>query len=433
MFADSPAKDPLSSMTLPHVPVVILSGNLGTPSGKWSINEPALALTRSLGRRKVPLYRFHPDRSLVDLTSRYCTHVPCPNLYDDPSGLVEALVRFAEEHPGRKPVLYPASDGSAQFIADNEEALRDHFELTSPSAECVNRTQNKRRLIETAIGVDVPVPETYFPSGASELPAIAEAVNYPVVVKPLYSPDWKRSAVTSVFGRVKAITVSQPEDLIDKCRTLLSLSSTFMVQEVVAGPDDNLLTFLGYIDRNGKPLAGCVRKKLRQYPPDFGYCCLTESVHDEEVFELSVKLLRALGYRGIGCVEFKRDPRTGVPKLIEINTRAVRTSALAIAAGVDFPWIAYQDSAQPGSATPALVAKVPVRWIHIRDELAAAGLLIMRGQLSPIRWLGDFWGKSLVAAEFSWDDMYPALLFWAQVPGRLLKALSRSRDRRPME
>ncbi|MGD8872956.1 MAG: ATP-grasp domain-containing protein [Gemmatimonadota bacterium] len=416
-------------MAQPTVPAVILSGNLGTPTGKWSINEPALALARSLGRRDVPVYRFHPDRSLVDLTSRYCTHVPCPNLYDDPAGLVEALVRFAGDHPEGKPVLYPASDGSAQFIADNERTLSDWYELTSPSADCIDRTQNKRRLIEAAVAAGVPVPETFFPSEASELTAIADVVRYPVVLKPLYSPDWKRPEVTSVFGRVKAIQVFGRDDLIENCRTLLSLSSIFMVQEIIGGPDENLLTFLGYMDRDGKPLAGCVRKKLRQYPPGFGYCCLTESVEDDEVFELSVGLLKALDYRGIGCIEFKRDPRTGVPQLIEINTRAVRTSALAIASGVDFPWIAYQDATRPGSVVPSLVAKVPVRWIHIRDELAAAGLLMTRGQLSPIRWLKGFLGKPLVAAEFSWDDIYPALLFWAQVPGKLIRRIGGGRVR----
>jgi D-aspartate ligase len=394
---------------------VVLSGNLGTPTGKRSISEPALALTRSLGRRGVPVFRFHPDRSLVDLVSRYCTHV-------------DALVAFAREQ-AETPVLFPASDGAARFIARHEHALREHFRLTSPSEECIEKVQNKQHLIETASAIGVPVPETHFPSDPSELPAIAESVAYPVVIKPLFSTDWKRPEVTRTFGRVKAMQVAEPQDLLDKCRTLLALSSTFMVQEIVQGPDDLLLTFLGYIDRNGEALAGCVRKKLRQFPPDFGYCSLTESVHDDEIFELSVRLMNALGYRGIGCVEFKRDPQTGVAKLIEINTRAVRTSALAMASGVDFPWIAYSDQVRPGSVEPSVVAKVPVRWIHLRDELAAATLLIARGDLSPIRWVRGFWGKSLVAAEFSWDDMAPAFLFWAQVPSRLLKLIFRPRAR----
>lgn len=95
-------------------PAVILSGNTAETSGRRSLNEAALALTRSLGRRGVPVMRFHPDRSLADLRSRYCTHVPCPNLYDAPSDLVNVLIDFAARSAGI-PVLFPASDGSARL------------------------------------------------------------------------------------------------------------------------------------------------------------------------------------------------------------------------------------------------------------------------------------------------------------------------------
>ena len=156
------------------VPAVVLTGNLGKSSGNWSMNAIALALTRSLGRHGVPVFRFHPDRLLLDLKSRYCTHVPCPNLYDDAGELVEFLADFSTKS-GTRPVLFPASDGAAQFIADNEDALKDHFIFTSPDAACIAKTQQKRELIETADKLGVPVPETFFPTDASELPALARA------------------------------------------------------------------------------------------------------------------------------------------------------------------------------------------------------------------------------------------------------------------
>ncbi len=413
-----------------NIPAVILSGNLDKSDGKRSMNEAALALTRSLGRRGVRVFRFHPDRSLVDLSSRYCTHVVCPNFYDDASGTVRSLVDFAEKS-GTRPVLYPASDGAAQFIADNEQSLAGHFAFSSPDAACIAKTQHKRQLIEIAGASGVPVPETYFPTATGEVEAIARDLPYPVIIKPVYSPDWKRAAVTSVFGQVKAMQVSEPQQLIDICRTLLSLNSVFMVQEIITGPDDNLITFLGYFGSGGQVLAGCVRKKLRQFPPGFGYCCLTESVNDQEVFDLSVKLFRTLDYRGIGCAEFKRDPRDGTPKLIEINTRAVRTSMLAVAVGVDFPWIAYQDCTQSGDVVPALGGQVPVRWVHLRDEIWAASRLILAGELSFIGWIKGFLGKPLVFAEFSRDDMWPAILCWSQAPMQLARMLFR-RKRQPV-
>ncbi len=405
-----------------NIPAVVLSGNLGEPTGKWSINEAALALTRSLGRRGVQVFRFHPDRSLTDLTSRYATHVRCPNLYDDPSGLVASLTSFADGC-GTRPVLYPASDGAAQFIADHEEALKEHFRLSSPNATRIARTQNKRELIELAGRSGIPVPQTHFPTEASELPGIAARLSYPVIVKPLYSPDWKRPAVTSVFGRVKALEITEPQQLIEQCGALISLNSTIMVQEIVPGPDENLITFLGYVGHDGEVLAGCVRKKIRQFPPGYGYVSMTESVEDPEVFALAMRLFRSLDYRGIGCAEFKRDPRDGKPKLIEINTRAVRSSMLAIGAGVDFPWIAYQDCLNPGTVAPVLGGKVPVLWIHLRDDIWAASRLMLKGELSLTGWVRGFFGKPLVVAEFSWDDLRPGLLYWLQTPRKIVARL----------
>ncbi len=403
-------------------PAVVLSGNLGATSGKLSINEAALALTRSLGRHGVRVFRFHPDTSLADLRSRYCTQVTCPNLYDEPAALADSLVSFSKK-TAKRPVLFPASDGAAQFIADHEQVLKKHFALTSPDGIRIGKTQHKRHLIEIADSMGVPVPKTCFPTRASGLHVIARQLSYPAIIKPVYSPDWKRPAITSVFGRVKALKAFDAGQLIEWCETLIALDSEFMVQEIVPGTDENLITFLGCFGRDGRALAGCMRKKLRQYPAGFGYCTLTETVDDPEVFDLAVKLFQGLDYRGIGCAEFKRDPRDGKPKLIEINTRAVRTSMLAIGAGVDFPWIAYQDGISPGAVEPVLHGKVPVRWVHLRDEIWAASHLILRGDLSFGGWLRGFLGKPLVTAEFSWDDVRPALLFWAETPRQIVRRL----------
>lgn len=68
----------------------VLSGNIGS---KKSLNNIDLALTRSLGRQGVQAIRFYPDRSLVDLTSRYCTQIACPNPYDRRVGMAANLPR----------------------------------------------------------------------------------------------------------------------------------------------------------------------------------------------------------------------------------------------------------------------------------------------------------------------------------------------------
>lgn len=386
-------------------PAVVLSGNLGA-SAK-SLNEIALTLTRSLGRQGVPVYRFHPDRSLIDLDSRYCTHVACPNLYDDAAGLNASLIDFAEKQ-GVKPVIFPASDGAARFLARNEDVLKPHYVLACPTWSCIAEIQDKQQLLERAREANVPVPVTHFPKSAVELDGFAPALSYPVVIKPLTSHEWKRADVVAAIGAVKALVVNSSEELIEAYRKIAPLTPGLMIQEIVPGETERLLTFLGYVDGRGKVIAGCVRKKMRQFPPGFGYCCLTETVHDPEVMDLSVRLLEALRFRGIAGVEFMRDARDGTPKLIEINARAVRTTGAAVGAGVDLPWIAYQDLTSATPVAPKFDYAVPVRWIHLRSEVRAALSLMWRGELRFTEWLQVFRGRKVMAV-WAWDDLRPSI------------------------
>ena len=49
-----------------------------------------------------------------------------------------------------------------------------------------------------------------------------------------------------------------------------------------------------------------------------------------------------MGWFGVAMVEFKLDPRDGLPKLMEINPRFWGSLPLAIEAGVNFPLLLYR-------------------------------------------------------------------------------------------
>ena len=84
--------------------------------------------------------------------------------------------------------------------------------------------------------------------------------------------------------------------------------------------------------------------KVRQNPPGFGVMRVGVSVpRSPEVEELTCRLLAQANFRGYCSVEYKRDPRDGQLKLIEVNARMPRSGWLAIASGVNFPWLIYQD------------------------------------------------------------------------------------------
>ena len=116
-----------------------------------------------------------------------------------------------------------------------------------------------------------------------------------------------------------------------------------MVQELIPGGDDTLYTVGSYLDRNGRPLGVFSGRKLRQTPPGVGTCRVGEALWVQDAVDAALRLLAAFDYVGLSQVEFKRDPRDGKFKLMEINPRLWQWHSLAAACGVDLPRIAYAD------------------------------------------------------------------------------------------
>ena len=82
----------------------------------------------------------------------------------------------------------------------------------------------------------------------------------------------------------------------------------------------------------------------------------------QEPVDAALRLLEAFGYYGLSQVEFKRDPRDGGFKLMEINPRLWQWHGLATACGVDLPRIAYDDLVGESSPPPATMNGAGKRW-----------------------------------------------------------------------
>ena len=86
--------------------------------------------------------------------------------------------------------------------------------------------------------------------------------------------------------------------------------------------------------------------------------------------ELSIRLLKSIGWYGVAMVEYREDPRDGRCKIMEINPRFWGSLPLAIAAGVDFPYLLYK-MVIDGDIRPVLnyPEGVRCRWLLPGDIL----------------------------------------------------------------
>ena len=133
-------------------------------------------------------------------------------------------------------------------------------------------------------------------------------------------------------------------------------------------------------------------------PPLIGTCRVGEAVWVQDVVDAGLRLLRALGFHGISQVEFKRDPRDGRYKLMEVNPRLWQWHGLAAACGVDLPLIAYRD-----------LTGEQVEPVSMNGARRTWSIAVMPGERPEVPRL------PYVDAVFARDDLRPGLVHTARV------------------
>lgn len=379
----------------------------------------ALTLTRSLGRAGIDVVRIHPNRFDPSLDSKYCRAVEvCPNLYSSESALTDYLAGLKTKYPGQH-LLIPASDDCCLYMARNEDALREHFLLLNPNAKTLQKLKTKRLQYELAEAAGVPIPETYFPEDEAQVLTLAEGLrNYPYVIKPTEAHKWRLAENRTIANGKKAVTVHSEDELLAEYRRISVHDSDLMIQEIIEGDDTQLYTFISYRSEETLTLAFCIRSKLRQKPANFGYCTASVTCHNDIVEAQSKRLLEVSGFSGVSGVEFKFDAKTGLYKLIEINTRPMNTLGIAMACGVDLPVIAYNDVVGI-QQQPSTDWRDGTVWVWWEQDYQAAKELRSHGLLSYREWFQSLRGERVHAILAS-DDLRPAWRHYSRVIPRLL-------------
>ena len=369
-----------------------------------------LSFVRSLGRRGIPTLLLDSERSL-GMHTRFGEVALLPDAYEDPDGCASFLelvgARLAQ--PG---VILATSDVHTLLLATYEERLRRSFRFLVPEADTVQMILNKRLQYEFARSVGVPIPESFFPESVEEARRVAAEVRYPCLLKPYDS----HHAWSFLDGK-KVIAVESSSELIAEFERVTALGVPLMIQDYIPGEDSALLGYLAFWDRERRERAWITKQKLRQNPPQFGDGALTISVDAPDVAALGRRLLDACGYQGFVGVEFKYDERDATYRLIEINPRTVSCNELAIRAGVDFPWIGYENvTGSDDGAASVIRSRRNLTFVNEQWDVKAFLALRRAGKLSLVGWLWSLRGVRATATG-AWDDPLPLLAGIWQLTG----------------
>lgn len=291
----------------------------------------ALAATRALGRRGVPVAVLASDPWAITFHSRYCSQrilTPPDHHRADYQRFLVGLVerqRFAG-------VLF-CDDLAAQLAGEIRAELAPHLPLLLPRQDWVDLTLDKRRMLRHASAAGVAMPATAFPDSADQVEAAVRGFRTPLLVKGVRG-DSSRHLRVCRSGTTREVVDAFEE--IAALERAQGLEERPLVQEYVAG---DVYSAIVLADQ-GVVVACFVMKKLRTWPSWGGVCVEGESVHDEAALAAVRAYFAQVPWHGVAEVEFIRDARDGAYRFVELNPDFNWGLDFAVQAGVDFPWLA---------------------------------------------------------------------------------------------
>jgi len=289
----------------------------------------SLPIVRSLGSKGMKL-TVSSQRRVFSLSfySRFCQK---RLVYPDPDKKKEQFIHFLIEELKSTDydILLPVRSTVTPLVAQHKEELSQYTNFVIPSKESMEIANNKEKTFKFAEKIGIPIPRTFYPQNMDELEQATKELSFPVVVKASYGA-----------GSRGVFYVKTAGDLFSFFNKYFSSgkyseASRSMVQELIRGTGYG---FFSIFDE-GEPKAIFMHKRIREYPITGGPSTMAESYYHPRLKELGLKLLRDLNWNGVAMVEFKQDQKDNEFKLMEINPKFWGSLNLAIASGVDFPYL----------------------------------------------------------------------------------------------
>lgn len=365
-----------------------------------------LGIVRSLGRRGIPVCVIDDEHSIAR-HSRYTTFFESvPDLRDE-GRTIDALLEVTSRLRLQGWVVFPTREENVAALARHRDRVTPVLRVPTPPWDVIKWAWDKRNTYALADELGIPAPRTRHVRSVAELEALD--LELPVVIKPAVKEHFIYAT------KAKAWRADTREELVERFRQASAIvpEGEVMLQELVPGDGRDQFAYCALF-KDGGAVATMVARRRRQHPPEFGRAStFVETVEMPELEALSERFLRRIDYYGLVELEYKRDPRNGTMKLLDVNARTWGYHTLGPAAGVDFPLLLFHD--QLGRPPEVTRSRPGVSWIRLATDLPTAAVEIARGRLSVREYLGTV-ARSRVEAVFMRDDLRPGLAEVGLIP-----------------
>jgi D-aspartate ligase len=355
-----------------------------------------LGVIRALGKYGVPMVAIYYQKQDMGYVSKYVKDkISAPHPEKSEEQFIDLLIDCAKRHPNA--ILIPADDATLVTVSKHKALLSNYYIVACAEWEITKRIIDKKYTYELAESLGIPAPKTIVPQNEADVQKYAQNASYPCLVKP------RQSHLYFELFRRKMLKVKNAEELLSAYNEASGAGMEVLLQEYIPGEDSAGVNYNSYFCNND-PLVEFTAQKVRVAPPEFGVPAVVVSKHIPEILAPGRKMLNALGYNGYSCMEFKKDARDGVYKLMEINGRYNRSLLLSVKCGINFPLIEYEHKVH-GKIPSAINYKEGIYWIDEAKDFSAGIRYKNKAKYSLIHYLKPYFKPHIFAVMDIKDPM----------------------------
>jgi predicted ATP-grasp superfamily ATP-dependent carboligase len=254
----------------------------------------------------------------------------------------------------------------------------------------------------------IKVPRTHITRAEDDMALVARNFVYPSLIKPIH-----RYTAGFPVESAKVLVAQNPQEAQDFFVRYPQMKGATLMQELIEGADDQVFQYTALVNTQGEIATWSTVRKLRQYPAGYGSMCYGQTEKNEALATQGRKLIVALGYRGLGSLEFKYRQKDGGYYFIEMNTRLPWYNGLFADAGVNLPYLAYLDLTSGLSGHNATSLAPPqqrdgITWVGYHNYAACFREIKNQRTISRTTFLSHV-ARSKSYGWWNWADPKPFL------------------------